>query len=137
MSNRHATTADLPGWNIADTVLDVSRRTGSSGWVELKDPTKPGEQVPVLGRDIDQRLFVASGCELAGDVRASAAHGGYVALLVGVDDGVALWLSRNAYHHIKRISPDEPGDQPDVPRWLPIREVLAEIPPGELEGMWG
>ncbi|MFE7116570.1 hypothetical protein ACFU99_14275 [Streptomyces sp. NPDC057654] len=136
MSTRHATTADLPGWNIADTVLDLSKRPTSSGWVWLENPAKPGERAPVLGRDIDHRLFVASDCDFVGrPPSTSAVQGGYMALLVGVDDGIALWLPSRAYHHIKRINPDEPGEQPDVPHWLPIREVLEGIPPEERANM--
>ncbi len=126
MSDRHATTADLPGWNTVDTVLGLSQRPGTHGWVQLQDSGNPREQLQPVGRDMAGRLYAASGADFAGNVSRSAVELGYLALLVGVEDGIALWLPPNAYHHIKPVDPDEPGEQPDVPRWLPIREVLQE-----------
>ncbi|MGP3951307.1 hypothetical protein [Streptomyces sp. 7N604] len=135
MSERHATTNDLPDWNIADTVLGLSQRPGLLGWVRLQKPSKPDEQLSSLGRDMEGRLYVDSASRFAERVGKSEAQQGYVALLVGVEDGVALWVPRKGYHHIKLIDPAEAGDQPDVPRWLPIREVLKEVPAGELQNL--
>ncbi|WP_331762246.1 hypothetical protein OG612_44875 (plasmid) [Streptomyces sp. NBC_01527] len=137
MSDRHATTKDLPDWNFADTVLELSQRPGLLGWIWLQNPTNPKEQLSALGRDLEGRLYADSASRFAERVGQSAANQGYLALLVGVEDGIALWVPRKGYHHIKPIDPNEAGDQPDVRRWLPIREVLKEVPAEEWRSLLG
>ena len=127
MTDRHATTADLPGWNIVDTVLGLNQQPGTHGWVWLQDPANP--RTPgAIGRDLSGRLYVASDAAFVGEPFRGTAEQGYRALLVGVADGLGLWAPPAGYAHIKPIDPDEPSAQPDVPRWLPIREVLKDLP---------
>ena len=137
MPDRHATTADLPDWHIADTVLGLSQRPGLSGWIWLQDPIKPRPQAQPVGRDMEGRLYVDSASTFDGSVGKAPVEDGYLALLAGVEDGIALWLPRNTYHHIRVIDPDETGSQPDVPRWLPIREVLKDVPAEEWRNLHG
>lgn len=68
-------------------------------------------------------------------ISKSAVEMGYMALLIGVEDGVALWLPGKAYHHIKPIDPNAVGEQPDVPRWMPIREFLKEAPAQSMQNL--
>lgn len=127
MTDRHATTADLPDWDTVDTVIGLAQTPGAYGWVWLQHPTEP--RAPrAIGRDLSGRLYAASDATFVDRPGRAAAKQGYLALLVGVDDGLALWAPPKGYSHIKPIDPDEPNGQPDVPRWLPIREVLKDIP---------
>ncbi|WP_432040853.1 hypothetical protein [Streptomyces chartreusis] len=129
MTDRHATVDDLPDWHVIDTPFGLSQRPGNHAWIWLKQPASE-EETHVLGRDMEGHLYVASEAGFADRVSAVAAPQGRFALLVAVEDGLALWLPRIAYRHIKVIDPAEPGPQPDVPHWLPIREVLKEMPDG-------
>ncbi|MGW6602267.1 hypothetical protein [Streptomyces sp. NPDC055036] len=128
MTERHATIADLPGWDIVDTVLSLHERPGAHGWLRLDDAIGRREKPQPLGRDLEGRLFVDSFSTFAEQISRSEVQLGYFALLTGVEDGVALWLPGKAYRHIKPIDPNAVGEQPDMPRWLPIREVLKEAP---------
>ena len=124
MTDRHATTADLPGWNIVETVLGLSKQPGASGWIWLKDPVDP-RGPRTIGRDISGRLYADSNAVFVDRPTKTPVEQGLLGLLVGVHDGLGLWVSPAGYSQIMPIDPDEPGTQPDVPRWLPIREVLA------------
>jgi hypothetical protein len=127
MTDRHATTADLPGWNIVDTVLGIAQQPGAQAWVWLQDPANPSSPGAV-GRDLSGRLYAASDAVITDLPSRTVIHQGYRALLVGVEDGLGLWAPHKGYSNIKPIDPDEPSAQPDVPRWLPIREVLKDLP---------
>jgi hypothetical protein len=130
MTDRHATTADLPGWNTPDTVLGLSRNPGTWGWATLHNVVEPGPQYPeVLGRDMEGHLYVAAAAAITAKTpEQSTVDVGNRALLTGAEDGVGLWLPKPAYHLVKVIDPEARGEQPDVPRWLPIVEVLSELP---------
>lgn len=130
MSDRHATTHDLPGWNTPDTVLGLNQRPNAWGWAWLM-ARGDGKELAVLGRDLHGALYVAASASLTAQIpyRATVEHGDVV-LLAGVEDGIGLWCHRSAYHRIGLIDPAEQGAQPDVPAWLPIREVLPGIPDG-------
>lgn len=130
MTDRHATTADLPGWNIVDTVIGLTERPGTLGWVWLQNPANPVSGPRAIGRDLSGRLYAASDATFVHRPSKAAIDGGSVALLVGVSDGLGLWVPPVGYSRIKPIDPDEPGSQPDVPRWLPIREILKDAPDG-------
>ncbi|MGW3202301.1 hypothetical protein ACWDBD_49010 [Streptomyces sp. NPDC001118] len=127
--------ADLPGWDIVDTILSLHERPEAHGWLRLDDPTRPREKPQALGRDLEGRLFVDSSSTFDERISKSAVEMGYFALLTGVEDGVALWLPVRAYRHIKPIDPNAVGEQPDVPRWLPIREVLKEAPAQSMQNL--
>lgn len=128
MTDRHATVNDLPDWYILDTPFGLCKNIGRYGWIPLKHAASEKE-THALGRDEQGHLYVASEIGfIVGQVTQVAAHQGRYALLVGVEDGVALWAPRTAYRYINVIDPAEAGPQPDVPRWLPIREVLKEVP---------
>ncbi|MFD4576760.1 hypothetical protein ACFWNK_30890 [Streptomyces sp. NPDC058417] len=127
MTDRHATTADLPGWDIVDTVLGLIQQPGRRGWVWLRQPSYP-RAPSAVGRDLSGRLYVASDAVFVGEPVWDTVVQGYHALLVGVADGIGLWAPTAGYAHIKPIDPDEPSTQPDMPRWLPIREVLKDMP---------
>lgn len=127
MTERHATTADLPGWSTPDTVLGLRRNPDAYGWVALIS-YRTGT-IDVLGRDMQGRLYVAADATLTAKTPSTQnVEAGHSALLVGVADGVGVWIPRAAYHQVKVIDPTEDGAQPDVPRWLPIAEVLPEVP---------
>lgn len=130
MTDRHATTADLPGWNTPDTVLGLSRNPDSWGWADLRNLSGPGPTRPdVIGRDMEGRLYVAAGAAISAKTPDQpAVDAGVRALLTGLPDGIGLWLPRAAYHYVNVIDADAPGAQPDVPRWLPVAEVLHELP---------
>ena len=123
MTDRHATIANLPGWNIIDTVLGIAQQPGAQAWVWLQQPANPGGP-RAIGRDLSGHLYAASDTDIADQPTNAAAEQGYLALLVGVKDGLGLWVPPSGYSRIKLIDPDEPSAQPDVPRWLPIREVV-------------
>lgn len=130
MTDRHATTADLPGWNTPDTVLGLNHNPETWGWATLHNLSSPGPTRPdVIGRDMEGRLYVAADAAITAKTPDQATvDAGVRALLVGVADGIGLWLPRTAYHHVDVVDPDAPGAQPDVPRWLPVAEVLSELP---------
>lgn len=90
MTERHATIADLPGWDIVDTVLSLHERPGAHGWLRLDDPTRLQRKLQPLGRDLEGRLFVDSSSTFAEQISKTAVQLGYFALLTGVEDGVAL-----------------------------------------------
>ena len=126
MTERHATTADLPGWNTPDTVLGLHRNPDAYGWVALVSYTTGTQDI--LGRDMQGHLYVATDAAITAKTPTTQnIEAGHSALLVGVADGVGVWIPRTAYHHVKVIDPTESGAQPDVPRWLPIAEVLPEV----------
>ena len=127
MTDRHATTADLPNWPTIDTVLGIAQTPGAYGWFWLKNHADP-HSTPGVGRDLAGRLYAASDAKFNDRPHEHAANAGYLVLLVGVEDGLGLWVPHKGYSHIKPIDPDEPSTQPDVPRWLPIREVLKDLP---------
>ncbi|MEV8336762.1 hypothetical protein [Streptomyces niveus] len=130
-NDRQATVGDLPGWATPDTIAGLAGRTDMWGWITVGSPI-PYEQEkmpPRLGRSLEGKLWVSSVGTFADRGPHTAAAEGNMALLVGVHDGIGLWIAPAAYHHIKPVDRSEANQaQPDVEPWLPIREILTEIP---------
>ncbi|MFD6329255.1 hypothetical protein ACFWGI_06710 [Streptomyces niveus] len=128
MSDRHATTADLPNWNTPETILGLAGHRDRWGWIRLSSVNQLKGFPQRIGYDMDDRLWVSTAGSFEARATKGMIDGGSLALLVGVDDGISLWLPESAYQHVKRVSPTADVAQPDVPPWHPVREILPAIP---------
>jgi prevent-host-death family protein len=131
-ATRQANVSDLPGWTNADTVMSLSGKPGVVAWLKLihSETVKP---LRALGRDMAGALYVAADAAVTTETPYHLfAEAGQLALLAGTEDGIGLWVPQAAYHLIARVDPNEPSGQPDVPAWIPIAEVLRELPAGVL-----
>ncbi|MFB7376528.1 type II toxin-antitoxin system Phd/YefM family antitoxin [Kitasatospora purpeofusca] len=126
LEQRHALVTDLPDWDVEDTVLGLRGNPGAWGWVRLMaSGPRP------LGRDTAGRLYAYTGATLVNraPVRLDVDNGA-LALLIGTEDGIDLWIPRSAYHQIALVDPEENTSQPDVRAWVPLAEVRTVLPPG-------
>jgi hypothetical protein len=114
---KQARAMDLPGYPCPPSLREIANHAGSWGWFNTVG--MPGR--PVIARDADGYLWARSDEELSPERET---RGAVPALAVWTEEGVALFVPREAYKYLRNIA--SPADELE---WTPIAAVLTE-PPG-------
>lgn len=114
---KQARAMDLPDYPCPPSLREIATHAGSWGWFNTVGT--PG--CPVIARDTEGYLWVQSDRELSPERET---RGAVPALAVWTEDGVALFVPRDAYKYLRTIQP--PADELE---WTPVASILRE-PPG-------
>ena len=113
---RPARAMDLPDYPCPPSLREVASHAGSWGWFN----TVPTPGRPIIARDTDGYLWARADIELSPERET---RGSVDALAVWTEDGVALFVPREAYKYLRTVEP--PVDELE---FVPIASVLKQPP---------
>ena len=113
---RPARAMDLPDYPCPPSLREIASHAGSWGWFN----TVPTPGRPIIARDTDGYLWARADKELSPERET---RGAVDALAVWTEDGVALFVPREAYKYLRTIKP--PVDELE---FVPIASILKQPP---------
>lgn len=114
---KQARAMDLPDYPCPPSLGQIPGHAGSWGWFY---PSASGKSTAAVVQDTNGYLWARSSAHLS--PQPEVGHN-IVALAVWTEDGLGLYVAREAYKHIYRL------DDLDELEWTPVAVVLKE-PPG-------